>query len=213
MRRAFVSGIAVSAAIVGMIIGCSSEENAATHPPASTPEAGGGGDTGPGGDSAGTCLADTGDPPDCDPLDNGCGDVCNGAHDNYKAGVAREIATCLAALPDCDDDTKVRGCFEGAIARACDEAGLSLFCSPLVNACAKDAGFDAGNTEDAGDGGKKEAGAPPPKSSTPFDEPTCENVMRALNADGRQNLAGCVNDGNVGDCTYDPGDCIDQIKR
>ena len=204
-----------AALAVGLIVACSSEEQAATHPPAVTPEAGGQSDSPSGGDSAGACLDETGDkqPPDCG-LGNGCDDICNDASNNFKSGVAAAIASCLSALQDCDDDAKVRTCFDDAIGRACSEAGLSLYCSPLVNACAKDAGFDAGsNDTDAGDGGKKDASAPPPKSPTPFDESSCENIMRALNADGRSQLAGCVNEGNVGTCTYDPGDCIDQIRR
>jgi hypothetical protein len=227
MRR--VTSYAVSTAFVvigavglGTAGGCSNDDTQpATHPPAVTPEAGGGGG-GPVGDgSPGGCLDDTGDPADCN-MDNGCGDTCNGKNDAFKHGVARNIADCLRALPNCDDEPPIVACVEAAVARACPESGLSLYCNPLVAGCAKDAGRDAGKDSgggdagDAGDGGDAgDSGTvpPPPKSTTPFNEDNCENIMRALNADGRQNLASCVTGDNVGECVDDPGSCIDDVKR
>ncbi|HEY8075473.1 MAG TPA: hypothetical protein VIF62_15220 [Labilithrix sp.] len=215
MSRRLVLAAPSVVLVLGVWIGCSTVEDApVTHPPATTDSGGGGSDSGGGGDGAsGGCLTEDMNPPDCDTIDNGCDGPCNDFSRAYTSGVARDIASCLAGLPNCDDAAPIHACADASIAKACDKSGAALLCTPLVAACSKDAGpMDAGKM-DAGDGGDAGDMPPPMKSSTVFDEATCERIMKALSPDGQQGFGDCLDNGNAGQCTDDPGGCVDQIRE
>ncbi len=167
-----------------------------------------GGDDGSTGDS-GACLGDTASTPapdaeggggiDCSA--NGCDLQCASASANFRAGVAEEIQKCLLKLSACEDNAAgINGCIEDAVGKACTDSSATTFCTPLVTAC-------GGGGEGGADASTADGGA----SQTVFDQNNCEALATALSADGRTALKTCVDEGIAGNCTADPGFCIDQL--
>jgi hypothetical protein len=142
-------------------------------------------------EDAGACLDDTGLAPTCEGAALDCASLCAHYLPNFKNGVGRAITECIIKLPTCESaDVALAKCVDDALAAACPDPTAEDFCAPLSNACGP------------GDGGV---------GSLPLT--ACNPVAAGLNTAGRNELAGCLNDGmDAGYCVADPTICINTIK-
>jgi hypothetical protein len=219
-RARFLTLTGALSAATGLAFGtmsaCSSSN---TVMPTQAPDAAGG-DSATDGESeattdAGICLGDAvdaGDAGDASAIEcsdggvaaNGCGLVCDNVTTRFKAAIAGDILDCVAKLPTCEGaDDAIADCIGKSLAKACPDSTASSFCTPLVGTCTPDGGPDGGDAGDAG----ADSGVPV------FNQSSCEALAKGLSGDGRAAFTTCITEGVAGNCTADPGYCVDSFKH